>query len=227
MKNSIVLVFLFILLVGRGHAQTMTLHSLTNKESGVAVGYNQQEFKNWLGKDDATAYTMRVSIDRKLSDVARLSFLPCLAYKHAEIGSTEARLSPSCHVRYTKIVATPLTDFGYFYRGDGGFFYENLAPDDDPIHSLTGQVHVGAGIFYDFLNTSYLSVKPFLGLFIQGESDLENETMINKSSIKFGWDVLGEFGIEFKISEYNSIFGTWTTSFLSLAPKFYIGMKVY
>lgn len=205
----------------------MSLHSIDNKKTGVVLAYNQHEFEEWSENVDGPNRAVHFSIDRKLSDIARLSFLPCFSYKSTGPGFIEAKISPSCHFRYTEILNFRGTDLGFFHREGGGIVYNAIEPDIFSANVLTGQLHLGGGIFYDFWMNESIYIRPFLGLFLRGDTNWENSEGSDKTDFYLGGDLSGEFGVELKVWGDQSIFGTWTTSLIDLDPKFYIGTRFY
>ena len=205
----------------------MSLHSIDNKKTRVVLAYNGHRFEEVSNNPDSLDHTFHFSIDRKLSDIARLSFLPCFSYKSTGPGFIEAKISPSCHFRYTEILNFRQTDLGFFHREGGGIFYAPAKTGNFSADILTGELYGGGGIFYDFWMNESVYIRPFFGLFGHGELNWENREMSNKTDFYAGLDLSGEFGVEVKVWGNQSIFGTWTTSLFNLNPKFYIGTRFY
>lgn len=82
-------------------------------------------------------------------------------------------------------------------------------------------------MFYDFWLTDSVFLRPFTGLFLRGDMNWEKNAMSGDTGISFGADCIGEFGIELKLWDDQSVFVTWTTSLLDLDPKLYFGTKIY
>ena len=160
-------ILLLISFIDSTYSQTLSLLSLKKdeKEVGLEFAYNQTEFENWSRGVDGTEHNMHLAIPIQLSNVSKLSILPCLTYSPEKYGTLEKDLNAGCYLRYTAIYIYDTKVLGSFYRlgagvntndsegsGDGSAVVPTLgnssdSNNSDDAKSAVWKAHSGGGLF--------------------------------------------------------------------------------
>ena len=216
-------ILLLISFIHSTYSQTLSLQSLKENKLGLEFAYNQTEFENWSRGVDAADHNMHLAVPIQLNDFSKLSIMPCIIYRNEKSGAIETDLNTGCYLRYTQVYDTTIP--GFFFRLGGGGNSNN----SDATKSFIWKAHGGAGIFRDLLENTRVPLKPFCGLFIQGE--FERRIDMDRDYNEAGLDISTELGIEIKISEKQSLsitcatylFNTYGIS--SFYPKIYFSVR--
>lgn len=222
--KTVCILLLLISFIDSTYSQTLSLRSLNENKLGLEFAYNQTEFENWSRGVDATDHNMHLAVPIQLNDFSKLSIMPCVIYRNEKSGAIETDLNTGCYLRYTEVYDTTIPSF--FFRVGGGGNSNN----SDATKSFIWKAHGGAGIFGDLLENTRVPLKPFCGLFIQGE--FERRIGMYRNYNEGGLDISTELGIEIKISEKQSLsitsvtylFNTYGIS--NFYPKVYFSVRV-
>ena len=227
MKNIITIIFLSVLFVAPAYTQTIGLQSLDEQDFGMTIGYNQKELEEWLGRENMTSYTLRFGIDYALTDDIKFSLLPSLSLINEKLGSS-THISPGFYLKYTGIHYIARS-FGYFYRGGIGLTYENsdfdaVKLDTDFRESINTEFQMGGGFFGD-LDLPYIEIRIFGGGFVT--NTWKNQIIDLAKSHSHHPKLLGELGIDVKISRNQSFFVMVSSPSTELDLSYYFAFKIY
>ena len=229
MRNSITIILLSVLFVAPAYTQTMSLKSIEDDDSGIMVEYNWKKLEEWLGGKDMSSHTFRFSIDHALTDDIKFSILPSLSLISDKLGSSSTKLSPGCYIGYTGIHSIGRTSFGGFYRGGIGVTYEGNdfdagALDTDFRESINTGFQVGVGVFGD-ADLPLMEIRGFFGIFLR--NIWKNQIIDLAKSYSPDLKLLGEVGVDVKISENQSFFLMLSSPSNEWDPSYHVGFKLY
>ena len=229
MKNSIVAMFLSVLFIAPAYTQTMSLRSIEDDDSGTMVEYNWRKLEEWLGGKDMSSHAFRFGIEHALTKSIKFSILPSLSLISDKFGSSSTKLSPGCYIGYTGIHSIGWSNFGGFYRGGVGVTYEANDFDEGKLdtgfrESINTEFQLGAGMFFD-VDWPNIEFRIFGGIFLR--NIWKNQIIDLEKSYSYDPKLLGELGVDIKISENQSFFVMLSSPFNEWDRRHYFGFKLY
>ena len=224
MKNSIIAIFLSILLVASVYAHSTSLDTSSNGPE-FWLGYTQQNLKDWYGAGNAKSQSCIGRIDYVFNDNSTVSLIPCMIFMETDIDDFETFQNSSLYLRYMKVDTIPWINIGYFFTVGLGGISEKLPNRNESLRAITGQFQNGVGIFYNLKIGQVLTLRPFCGgFFTKGAS---NRTLTSETFSFTDSRFLGEIGLEIRYSTNRGLFGTLDFSLDRTDRTFYFGIRFY
>lgn len=230
MKNSLLAIFLSILLVAPAYADSTRLDTSSNATE-FWLGYTQQNLRDWHGEGTAEPQSC---IGRSQSCIGRIdyvfdnstiSLMPGMIFMETDIDGFENFQNASLYLRYMKVGTIPWINMGYFFTVGLGGISEQFPNRNVSLRAITGQFQNGVGIFYNLKIGQVLTLRPFCGgFFTKGAS---NRTLTSETFSFTDSRFLGEIGLEIRYATNRGLFGIVDFPLDGPDRTFYIGIRFY
>ena len=215
------IIFFFALLPMTAYAQT-SLYKLPKGRTGLGLGFSTTENIN----------TITGILDYGIDKDLRISFSGGVSLIEDDQFNTSLEIPPAPAVGLSIVRINPLgqTGLDYFIQGSFGAMFSrtvNAVTSETFVKTRTLGLAGGGGVLKRLGTKSGWGVTPFFGVYYSNAWAVTERQWTGLEEAVSDSDILGEVGVEIRISKTTSIIGSLLFSFQSSDTAFSIGINLY